>query len=157
MGARGSLSSRLLRVAAALAAGACDLGTGDSPTKHETTAPPLEASAADAAACAAGDPNQQRYGTPCLCCHWDEFSVAGSVDRAAQIERIVVTDARGEVRNMTPNSFGNFFRHFTLTPPLRAVVYDKSGRASTMRDGAPHGDCNACHGTGGTTRQIHGP
>ena len=159
MGARSTVSTRLL---VALVAGASACGVGAGGLTDDRDAAPRGAgpsdSAATEAACVSGDPGRQRYGSACLCCHSDEFSVAGSVDLGGPaIVRVLVTDARGEIRDMAPNSFGNFFRHFALTPPLRAVAYDADGRASAMRDPAPHGDCNACHGLAGTTRQIHGP
>jgi hypothetical protein len=104
----------------------------------------------------AGDRERQRHGTACLCCHADEFSVAGSIDpRGGAIARLVITDARGEAREMAPNAFDNFFRHFALTPPLRVEAYGVDGRSVAMRDPAPHGDCNACHGV--STAAIHGP
>jgi hypothetical protein len=108
--------------------------------------------------CADGDESVQRRGAPCLCCHGDEFGVAGSVDpTASPVARIVVTDATGEVREAAPNLFGNFFRHYALVPPLTAVAYAPDGRAAFMTSGAPHGNCNACHFEGGPVAPIHGP
>jgi hypothetical protein len=93
-----------------------------------------------------------------LCCHSDELGVAGSIDPAGPaVARVVVIDATGEASSLSPNRFGNFFRHFPMTPPIRAVVVGPDGRARAMQDGAPHGDCNACHRTGGAASPIHGP
>jgi hypothetical protein len=108
--------------------------------------------------CVDGDFDRQRHGATCLCCHAEEFGVAGSVDpTAAPVERIVVTDAHGDVASLAPNAFANFFRHFRMTPPLQAIAYGPDGRAAPMRALSPSADCNACHGIGGSTAAIHGP
>src|SRR5262245_35656687 len=92
--------------------------------------------------CADGDALQQRHATACLCCHADEFSVAGSVARSGPpVARLVVTDQTGRVVEMAPNGFFNFFRHLELSPPLRPVVYSEDGRALAMKEPAPSGDC----------------
>jgi hypothetical protein len=111
-----------------------------------------------AQACGDGDPAKQRHGVRCLCCHSDEFGVAGSIAlEGPPIARVVVTDATGESSTLSPNSFGNFFRHFPMTPPVRAVVYGPSGEAIVMRALSPTPDCNACHFAGGPVAQVHGP
>jgi hypothetical protein len=108
--------------------------------------------------CFDADPLTQRHGSPCLCCHADEFSVAGSVDpNASPVALVVVTDAVGDARYMAPNQYGNFFRHFSLVPPLRAIAYGPDGRSLEMKSGAPHGDCNACHRPDGAAAPLHGP
>lgn len=108
--------------------------------------------------CRDGDVTQQRYGTACLCCHQDEFSVAGSIDRAGPpVSRVVVMDAQGRSVNTAPNSFDNFFGHFRLAPPLTAVVYGPSGDTVSMRTPAPSGDCNGCHSPEGPEPMLHGP
>src|SRR5262249_9949075 len=105
-----------------------------------------------------GDPNVQRHGARCLCCHGDEFAVAGSVSSAGpSVARVVVTDATGDERTMAPNLFGNFFAHYPLTPPLHAVAYGPDGRSIEMRSLAPPPDCNACHAVGGPVAPIFGP
>ena len=107
--------------------------------------------------CRDGDVAEQRYGAACLCCH-AEFSVAGSIDRAGPpVARVVVTDIEGRSAVSAPNAFGNFFRHFRLTPPLSAVVYGPDGDALEMRDPAPSGNCNACHSAMGPEPMLHGP
>ena len=108
--------------------------------------------------CRDGDSAGQRYGTACLCCHRAEFSVAGSVDHVASpVARVVVTDVEGRSVDTAPNSFGNFFGHFRLIPPLSAVVYGPTGDAVRMRDQAPNGDCNGCHSAVGPEPLLHGP
>ncbi|HEY3234176.1 MAG TPA: hypothetical protein VGJ84_05640 [Polyangiaceae bacterium] len=108
--------------------------------------------------CESGAQSEQRYGTACLCCHADEFSVAGSVERSgAPAARVVVTDSTGVSVDMSPNSFGNFFRHLKLTAPLTSIVYGPDGGALAMQSAAPSGDCNACHRAGGLAPKIHGP
>jgi hypothetical protein len=114
------------------------------------------AEADDPAACIDGDEHAQRYGTDCLCCH-DEFGVAGSVDKASsEIESVEVTGTEGGLNWMVPNSFGNFFRHHKLTPPLTATVKYADGRVVTMVSKAPHGGCNRCH-DGVTVPRVSAP
>jgi hypothetical protein len=108
--------------------------------------------------CADGDPTEQRHGATCLCCHSDEFGVGGSVDRGGSpVTRVVVTDARGDVASMAPNLFANFFRHFPMSGPFRAVVVGPDGRTASMKADSPSADCNACHYAGGPSPPIHGP
>jgi hypothetical protein len=83
--------------------------------------------------------------------------VAGSIDPARPPARVVVVDAVGETREMAPNPFGNFFAHYALRPPIRAVAHAADGRAIAMGDPAPHADCNACHADTGPARPIFGP
>jgi hypothetical protein len=123
-------------------------------------APPAEAyvAPADAAACEPGDPQRERFGTNCLCCHSGEFGVAGSVDpMGAPVARVVVTDALGNRAEMAPDPYGNFFRHLPLTAPLVAVAFGPDGRARAMPMPAPHAACNECHRPGGAAPRISGP
>src|SRR5438132_11697787 len=65
------------------------------------------------AACEVGDESVQRRTTECLCCHREEFGVAGSVDPLGPpVARLEVVDANGVVAVMAPNAFANFFRHY---------------------------------------------
>lgn len=108
--------------------------------------------------CRDGDANEQRYGSTCLCCHSDEFGVGGSIDRSGPpISRIVVVDAVGDVADVAPNAFGNFFRHFPMTPPVRAAAIGPDGRRIEMQSAAPSADCNRCHSATGSAPPIHGP
>ena len=108
-------------------------------------------------ACTNGDSTNQRHGATCLCCH-AEFGVAGSIDPdGVAVAAVVVTDARGAVATMSPNAFGNFFRHFAMEPPFQARVIGADGRERSMRALAPSGDCNGCHATGGVAAPITGP
>jgi hypothetical protein len=116
-----------------------------------------EAPEAGPVACSEGDPEVQRRGARCLCCHADDFSVAGSVDLTRPPARVVVVDAHGEERTMAPNVFGNFFAHFALAPPYRAMAYGADGSVLAMSAPAPHADCNACHVVAGPALPIHGP
>jgi hypothetical protein len=141
--------ARLLPIAALLACGAGS-STADSTASVDSGALPV--------GCTDGDPNQQRYGATCLCCHTDEFGVAGSIDReGAPVTRITVVDAEGHLADMAPNPFGNFFRHLPLTPPLRATAYGPTGAAIAMQSAATSADCNDCHREGGVTAMVHGP
>ncbi len=98
-------------------------------------------------ACDDGDPTRERWGANCLCCHADEFGVAGSLPKDAGIATVFVVDNDGRTAEMSPDIFDNFFRHRKLTPPLRATVRFTDGSARSMKSPAPHGSCNACHGT----------
>jgi len=110
-----------------------------------------------AAACDPGDPADERYGTSCLCCHTGDFTVAGSVDRAAPPARIIVVDRAGARAEMSPDPYGNFFRHVPLVPPLTATVIGIDGGSRVMPIAAPHADCNECHRPGGSAPRIATP
>jgi hypothetical protein len=112
----------------------------------------------DAPSCRDGDEATQRHGTACLCCHSDEFGVGGSIDLAGPpVARVVITASDGDVADLAPDPFANFFRHFPLAPPLRAVVVGPDGRSVAMKELAPSGDCNVCHFAGGSAAPIVGP
>lgn len=112
----------------------------------------------DGSNCAGGSESDQRHGTACLCCHSDEFGVAGSVDPAGSpVARVVVTGSDGDVADMNVNQFFNFFRHFPLATPVSAVVYAPDGGARAMQELAPSANCNACHFAGGPVPPIVGP
>jgi hypothetical protein len=83
--------------------------------------------------------------------------VAGSVDPAGSVIRVVVTAADGDVADMAPDPFGNFFRHFPMATPVSAVVLGPGGRSIAMQQLAPSADCNACHYAGGPVAPITGP
>jgi hypothetical protein len=108
--------------------------------------------------CVDGARETQRRGTACLCCHASEFGVAGSIDPdGPPVARVVVSDGHGNVADMVPNGFGNFFRHLQLTPPLTATLYGADGRALTMQTPAESADCNSCHGAGRSAPPLRGP
>lgn len=92
-----------------------------------------------------GDPNAERYGTSCICCHSGEFGVAGSLAHDAGVATILVEDHDGKTAEMSPDPYDNFFRHRPLSPPLSATVIFENGERRTMKGPAPHGSCNACH------------
>jgi len=141
----------LLTVAVAAACGG-EPAPDSASTIEVAPAPP------DAASCRDGTEAMQRHGTACLCCHSDELGVAGSVNPAGPpVARVVVTGADGDVAEMSVNGFGNFFRHFPLATPVRAVVVAPDGRTIAMRELAPSADCNACHYDGGFAAPIFGP
>jgi len=84
-------------------------------------------------------------GAPCLGCHGPggfattKFTAAGtfSPNQTVQIDSAPATTTR-------PNS-GNFYVTATISRwPATARV-----GGQTMEGGAPHGDCNQCHGNGG--------
>jgi hypothetical protein len=102
-------------------------------------------SSAGAAVCRDGDPDRERWGTSCLCCHTHDFGVAGSIAPSSQVVDIFVEDRDGRTAEMSPDIFDNFFRHRKLTPPLVATVTFADGDRRVMRE-VPHGSCNACHG-----------
>ena len=112
----------------------------------------------EAAPCVDGDERRERHGTDCACCHVDEFGVAGSIaDDARPIAKVIVRDAAGLELVMTPNPYGNFFRHSRVVPPLVAGVVDTDGRARWMSVPAPNGSCNGCHREGGEPGPIGSP
>jgi hypothetical protein len=128
-----TLSRIVLVVSAALVAACSE--SGDNPL-----AP------ADFAPCRVGEKLRERHGTSCLCCHNGEFGVAGSVAHDAGVSTIFVSDAEGRTASMFPNIFDNFFQHRQLTPPLTPMIIFDNGEVRTMKQKAPHGSCNACHG-----------
>lgn len=109
------------------------------------------------AVCVDGDPQEERWGADCLCCH-EELGVAGSVDRAGpEVARVVVLGADGRRAVMAPNAYGNFFRHVKLDPPLEIWVEGPGGTRRVMEGLAPHGSCNRCHGAQGGPALVAGP
>jgi hypothetical protein len=145
------MHSRALLSCVVLAA-ACADASGDS---TPVTAAPLP-QPLTIGPCRDGDPNDQRHGATCLCCHSDEFGVGGSIDRTGPpVARVVVVDAHGEVVDVVPNQFSNFFRHYPLVAPFRAKVIAPDGRTLEMTADAPTADCNRCHGS--SVAPIHGP
>ena len=134
---------------------ACGANGAHEADVSDAAAPPSLRFAANG--CIDGDEAMQRHNAPCVCCH-AEFGVAGSVDQSrGAVIRVVVRDAFGNTDEMQPNVFGNFFRHQKLTPPLTPIVFGDDGRALTMKSPAPHGNCNACHGSGGAASALHAP
>jgi hypothetical protein len=99
----------------------------------------------DVGPCRDGDPNRERWGTSCLCCHTHDFGVAGSVAKGSGVVDVFVEDRDGRTAQMSPDIFDNFFRHRKLTPPLVATVTFADGEQRVM-PAAPHGSCNGCHG-----------
>src|SRR5262249_53677698 len=67
------------------------------------------------AGCVDGDRDHERFATDCLCCHKNEFSVAGSIARdSSPVAAVIVEDSVGGSAVASPNPFGNFFRHDRL-------------------------------------------
>lgn len=93
-----------------------------------------------------GDPEAERWGTSCLCCHSKSFGVAGSVAHDAGVSEVLVRDRDGKTAEMFVNPYDNFFQHRNLVAPLTAVIRFEDGTERAMRGPAPHGSCNACHG-----------
>src|SRR5579859_1934080 len=131
--------SRSLVVACGCAAAfaACSASPASAPAPAADWTDPVAVApmVPDASSCRTGPEATQRHGTACLCCHSDEFGVAGSVDPAGSpVARVVVTGADGDVADMAVNGFSNFFRHFPLATPVRAVVVAPDGRSLAMRE-----------------------
>jgi hypothetical protein len=156
-----SVCAGSLLVAACGVALACSGGGGepdDAVGADAGALPPAVATMPpDASSCRDGSEAVQRHGTACLCCHSDEFGVAGSVDPIGSVARVVVTGADGDQADMVPDSFGNFFRHFPMATPVSAVVYGRGGARVAMRELSPSADCNGCHFAGGPVAPISGP
>ena len=96
--------------------------------------------------CRDGDPDRERWGSSCLCCHAESFGVAGSVAHDAGVSQVFVRDRDGKTAEMFVNPYDNFFQHRNLVAPLTVTVRFEDGTERVMRDPAPHGSCNACHG-----------
>ena len=110
------------------------------------------------AGCADGDVERQRHGTECLCCHGGEFTVAGSIATDSRpVRTVIVEDSQGNSAVMSPNPFGNFFRHSPLVPPLRVTIVGEDGKSATMPFLAPDAACNRCHRQGGDASILHAP
>jgi hypothetical protein len=117
------------------------LGVGCAGSDPAASAQPV-----DVGPCRDGDPDRERWGTNCLCCHANEFGVAGSLVPDAGVTAILVADPTGRTDEMSPDFFDNFFRHQRLTPPLTAIITFADGEQRKMLGLSPHGSCNACHG-----------
>jgi hypothetical protein len=124
---------------------------GDRASANALT--PLPISARNLTICKSGDPIEQRKGTACLCCHTDDFGVAGTVQLDStgtpSLDRILAVAENGERADMNPNQFGNFFRFIRLQGPLKVSAWTADGTQRTMKKLAPNGDCNRCHTLGG--------
>ena len=96
-------------------------------------------------------------GSDCLACHSpggddeaDRFSVGGTVfsdlDGGSLSQGVIVrvTDANGEVVEMTTNSAGNFYSSRDLEPPMTAEV-EVGGRVERMATEISYGGCASCH------------
>lgn len=99
----------------------------------------------DTTQCVQGDKTRERHGTDCLCCH-TEFGVAGSIERDTRVDWVLLTDSEGRYLQIAPNPHDNFFRHAKLRPPIHATLVFADGTVRTMKQDAPHGSCNQCHG-----------
>lgn len=70
---------------------------------------------------------------------------------------VEATDAAGLTFRMTVNQAGNFYYNgrTALRFPLRDIaVVGPNGRRNEMDSDAPHGDCNGCHTTTGTSTVV---
>lgn len=114
--------------------------TAASSTSNVAATPP------DYGRCRDGEEDRERWSANCLCCHDGEFGVAGSIAHDAGVVKVKIRDRDGKIAEMFPNPYDNFFQHRPLTPPLSATVVLEDGSERTMRDPAPHGSCNGCHG-----------
>jgi hypothetical protein len=142
-----------LRLAAAWLVSCCAACASTAPDD-----PPAVTFDRSTAGCADGDPSVERFGTDCLCCHKNEFSVAGSIAHdSPPVATVIVEDSVGGSAVASPNPFGNFFRHNRLVPPLRATIIGVDGKAITMSAPAPDGACNRCHRDGGAVPMLHAP
>jgi hypothetical protein len=85
-------------------------------------------------------------GEPCLNCHGpggmaqNKFSAAGTFSPNV---RVVVAG-----HATTTNAVGNFYFYAVTTPISWSTHQAASVGGSAMEGGAPHGNCNVCHGNG---------
>lgn len=86
-------------------------------------------------------------GEPCLVCHGAggmakaKFSAAGTFRPNAPVSVAGYTT--------TTNAAGNFYLPAATNPISWSTTRPASVGGSAMENGAPHGDCNVCHGNGG--------
>ncbi len=102
-------------------------------------------------------------GSDCLGCHGQEqivsesllFSAAGTVfidldgSEPASAAIIRLTDAGGQVIELTSNSVGNFYTDTALEFPIQAEV-ENDRETTTMTTQPETGSCNDCHACSGT-------
>ena len=147
---RRARAAAVLAIAGVFAASGIACGTPRDDARSSAV-PVAYVPLADAAGCEQGNPEEERHGTDCMCCHTGDFTVAGSVDLTGnRVARVVVEDSVGGRAEMEPDAYGNFFRHAPLVPPLRAWAYGLDGSVRAMPMPAPHAACNACHHEGAT-------
>jgi hypothetical protein len=76
----------------------------------------------------------------------DDCNGAGAESGAT----IVITDANGQVHELTPNQAGNFYYNGNLAKPYTAKVVTAAGERE-MLSPQQNGDCNECHSADGAT------
>lgn len=108
-----------------------------------------------------------RPGEACVACHTREdegprYSIAGTLYPTGHEpnncvgssddsgSKIVITDANGEVYELTPNSVGNFYLNGAIASPYTAKVVSADGER-LMLSPQTNGDCNTCHSAEGTS------
>lgn len=108
-------------------------------------------------------------GKACITCHTDEdegpiYSIAGTLFPTAHEPDdcngaagsstgavVIITDANGVEKRLTPNSVGNFYTTARIAMPYKAkVVVD--GVERRMNNEQDDGDCNTCHTQNGEDR-----
>ena len=113
-----------------------------------------------------GEGSRMRPGDACIHCHAQSggeapsFTIAGTLyptghepaecNGTSGPATIVITDARGTVVTLTPNSVGNFTSSAAVTFPIKAKVVAGS-KERAMAGAQSTGDCNACHSQNGTS------
>jgi hypothetical protein len=115
-----------------------------------------------------GSPNMQP-GVACINCHKTTggeappFTIAGTlyptahepdqcngVNGTTDGAQVVITDAKGTITTITPNSVGNFSSNVNVVLPFTAKV-TYMGRERPMVTPQTSGDCNGCHTQYGST------
>lgn len=135
--------------------------TGSATTGcSERAASTADNSDASQPTCVDGDPQRERYGTSCGCCHRDQFSASGSIasEALSRVDHVEISDDHGALLFLSPNPYGNFFGHRPkLVLPARARLFYRDGTVSEMKAPITDTSCNACHAEAGSAPPIGSP
>ncbi|MBN2799025.1 MAG: hypothetical protein JXX28_07740 [Deltaproteobacteria bacterium] len=136
---------------------ACNGGTVD-----DTTTACNEANEECTASTCGGDGSSMLPGANCLACHSDDvsseaptFGAGGTVfadaDGAAPVSGAIIriTDADGQVVELTSNAVGNFYTRTDLAMPISAEV-ELNGNVMAMYTTPSTAACSTCHSCGGS-------
>lgn len=114
---------------------------------------------------------EHRPGQPCLTCHGGdgpgepEMSIGGTVyDVRAGTEgmgdvTVIITDAKGDERELTSNSVGNFYMwksEWDPAFPLTVSIAGDGTKAAMKTTVGRNGGCASCHRGDGDPRHMPG-
>ncbi len=153
---------RTLMIAALALLAACEneKGEGGGGTADDTSTACNEANEDCSPGTCGGEGGQMLPGADCLACHdgtngeAGKFTAAGTVFSDLDGNDVVdgatvrITDADGNVVELTSNAAGNFYTSEALTFPISAEV-ELDGNVLAMSSAQQSGGCNACHACAG--------